>query len=52
MPAPNTSTERIDADWPLTVTPASASQVADERDASLGEAATAMNGISQKIGLR
>ena len=35
MPAPRTSTDRIDDDWPLTVTPASRQRVARRRESDL-----------------
>ena len=51
MPAPSTSIERIDEDWPFTVTPASVRAQPRPRVA-ISAKATASSGNQSRIGLR
>jgi hypothetical protein len=51
VPAPITSTDRIDDDWPLTVTPASVRPQPSPR-AVISATTTANIGKNQNVGLR
>ncbi len=51
MPAPSTSTDMIELDWPLTVTPSSETPYPTERE-SVSANSTAASGIRKKNGER